>query len=267
MDINNPKYGTVFMVSGGQQDNTLNKAQIEEYVKCKDDPIYFITNYVYVRNPIHGYMLFDLHPYQDDMIELCDEEQFSIIRGTRQVGMTSTAWAYLLWYAIFKRDSTILITSDKHESSKMIMQDIQCAIELLPKWIYGGTSTWNKMSLEFDNGSRILTSAATVNTARGMSLSVLYCDNFAYIPERTQVEFWESVYPAIATNSKCIISSTRSSKYNLFDDIRKSAESRTSQFVAMDIPWYAPPNRGREFKKETIKMIGKDQWNLEYTFR
>jgi hypothetical protein len=60
--------------------------EIEEYIKCKDDPIYFIENYVYVVHPDKGKVLMKLFPYQKEMILSYITNRKTISLTGRQLG-------------------------------------------------------------------------------------------------------------------------------------------------------------------------------------
>ena len=127
------------------------------------------------------------------------------------MGKTTTAAGYLLWYAMFVPDSTILIAAHKYSGAQEIMQKIRYAYELMPDHIRAGVTSYNKGSIEFENGSRIVAQATTENTGRGMSITLLYCDEFAFVRPTIAKEFWTSISPTLATGGKAIITSTPNS--------------------------------------------------------
>lgn len=154
---------------------TFSTVQAAELIKCKKDPVYFAETYVRVQHPTKGAIPFNLYDYQRDMINMYHENRWSVSLTGRQQGKTAVAAAYLLWFAMFNDDKTILITANLMAQALEIMERIRFAYEELPLWIKAGVTTYNKGSLGFDNGSRIIARATTPNAGRGLSISLLYC--------------------------------------------------------------------------------------------
>lgn len=149
--------------------------QVRELALCAQDPVYFIDTYCWVQHPIRGKVRFRLYDYQKDLIQCYHVNRYSINMLGRQMGKTACAAAYLLWYAMFIPDSTILIAAHKYAGAQEIMQRVRYAYETLPVWLKAGVTSYNKGSIDFDNGSRIVSTTTTETTARGMSLSLIYC--------------------------------------------------------------------------------------------
>lgn len=151
--------------------------QIAEIKKCKEDPVYFCKNYVYIQHPSRGQILFKLYDYQEEIIRNYQEHKYNILLSARQTGKTETTAAYLLWYALFHKRKNILIASNKSDNAMMIIERIQNAYEELPHWLKFGidADNWNKHRCSFENGSTILSQATTEKTGRGFSISLLYC--------------------------------------------------------------------------------------------
>ena len=152
--------------------------ELEEFAKCADPvsgPKYFLSRYFYIQHPVRGKLQYQPFDYQDELIDIYHENRYSINLLGRQMGKTTTASGYLLWYAMFVPDSTILIAAHKYTGSQEIMQRIRYAYESCPDFIRAGATSYNKGSLEFDNGSRIVSTTTTENTGRGMSITLLYC--------------------------------------------------------------------------------------------
>ena len=126
----------------------------------------------------------------------------------RQTGKSTCAAGYLLWYAMFKSDSTILIAAHKYSGAQEIMSRVRFAYESLPNFIRAGVTAYNRNSIEFDNGSRIIAQATTETTGRGLSLTLIYLDEFAFVPPRIASEFWTALSPTLSTGGKCLITST-----------------------------------------------------------
>ena len=157
--------------------NEFTEKQIVEFNRCASDPVYFMCNYVYIKHPIKGQILFDMYEYQKDLIALYTGNRYSIVLSARQTGKTETTCAYLLWFAIFNFDKMIVVASNKSSNAMEIIGKIRYAYEELPDWLKPGVNedSWNKHELAFDNKSRIVSQATSADTGRGLAISLLYC--------------------------------------------------------------------------------------------
>lgn len=240
-----------------------NVAQLK---RCSRDPIYFIENFVKIKHPTKGQLPFKLRHYQKNMIMMFMENRYNIILSARQTGKSETVAAFLLWYAIFNFDKTILIVSNNGANAKEILSKIKYAYEELPDFIRPGVdpSTYNKHEIVFDNLSRIITKATTSDAARGLAISLLYCDEFAFVSENIQEEFWDAVLPTLSTGGACIISSTPNGDSNLFASLYRGAELKSNAFNPLHVKWDEAPGRDEKFKAEQIALIGYRKWLQEY---
>ena len=184
--------------------------EMREMRRCAQDPIYFIRNYVKVQHPTKGIVPLDLYDFQEDMVRTYKDNTWCITLTSRQVGKTTTAMAFLLWYACFNDDKTVLVASNRKSNALEIIDRIRTAYEYLPAWLKPAVTDdgWNKLSVCFDNGSRILSDATTEKTGRGLSISLLMCDEFAFVKKNIQELFWGSILPTLSTGGACIICST-----------------------------------------------------------
>ena len=254
--------------------------QVAEIAKCMNDPVYFCKNYVYILHPSKGEILFKLYDYQEEIIRNYQKHKYNILLSARQTGKTETTAAYLLWYALFHKKKNILIASNKSDNAMMIIERIQNAYEALPHWLKQGidADNWNKHRCSFENGSTILSQATTEKTGRGFSISLLYCDEFAFVPYHVQKKFWESVYPTLTEGEGCIISSTPNGDSDLFAEMWRKADLEGEndgvetedeidtdiKFHAKWIKWDMPPKRDEAFKREKIHILGMRSWRQEY---
>lgn len=245
---------------------TYTRDQFQEIMRCAADPAYFIKNYVYILHPVKGRIKFSLYDYQHDMVDLYHKSQRAIVLSARQTGKTETICAYLLWFAIFHEEVTILIASNKSRGAMEIISKIQNVYEYLPHWLKPGINddSWNKHECNFDNKSRIVSTTTSKDSGRGMSISLLYCDEFAFVPNNIQNKFWTSISPTLSTGGRCIISSTPNGNSDLFAQLWRGAQNKTNDFAFMHVPWDAPPGRDDEFKKEQIGLLGKRKWLQEF---
>ena len=253
--------------------------QILELNKCMDPksgPLYFCKNYCMIQHPTKGSMKFEMYKYQEGLVATYHDNRFAIAMLPRQTGKTTCAAAYLVWYAMFVPDSQILIAAHKFTGAQDIMNRVRYTYEALPDFLRAGAYSYNRNTLEFDNGSRIKATTTTENTGRGMSLSVIYCDEFAFVqPPSKASEFWTSLAPTLATGGKCIITSTPNSDEDQFALIWKEANKRTDDygnelpvgkngFAAFKASWREHPERTEEWAREERARIGEERFRREH---
>lgn len=251
--------------------------QIREFIKCADPvtgPQYFLDNFFYIQHPTRGRMLYHPFDYQKRLIDVYHKYRFSISMLPRQTGKSTSAAGYLLWYAMFVPDSTILVAAHKYTGSQEIMQRIRYAYESVPDHIRAGATNYNKGSIEFDNGSRIVSATTTENTGRGMSISLLYADEFAFVRPTIATEFWTSISPTLATGGKAIITSTPNSDEDQFallwkgankceDEYGNPTEVGQNGFKAYRAFWHEHPDRDENWAQQQRAALGVDRFRRE----
>lgn len=268
------------IIKSPYQQVNFSEEQIREFVKCAmpdSGPQYFMENYFYIQHPTKGKMLYHPFEYQRRLIDTYHFNRFSISLMPRQTGKTTSAAGYLLWYAMFIPDSTILIAAHKYSGAQEIMQRVRYAYELCPDWIRAGVTSYNKGSIDFENGSRIVSQTTTETTGRGMSISLLYCDEFAFVRPTIAKEFWTSISPTLSTGGKAIITSTPNSDEDQFAYIWKQANKQIDEygnertdglgingFRAYQANWWEHPDRDDQWKKEEIGRIGEERFRREH---
>ena len=222
-------------------------------------------------------MLFEPYEYQERLLQSYHDFRFNINMLPRQSGKTTCASAYLLWFAMFHPDQTILVAAHKYTGSQEIMQRIRYGYELCPDYIRSGVVSYNKGSIDFDNGSRIVSATTTGNTGRGMSISLLYCDEFAFVQPNIATEFWTSISPTLATGGRAIITSTPNSDEDEFAIIWKESQNQFDEygderkdglgingFHGFRAEWHEHPDRGEEWRKTEMGRIGEERFRREY---
>jgi len=252
--------------------------QIRDFMRCADPatgPQYFLDNYFYIQHPTRGKMVYHPFDFQKRLIDTYHNYRFSVSLMPRQTGKTTSAAGYLLWYAMFKPDSTILIAAHKYTGAQEIMQRIRYAYELCPDHIRAGATSYNKGSIEFENGSRIVSQTTTETTGRGMSITLLYCDEFAFVRPTIAKEFWTSISPTLSTGGKAIITSTPNSDEDQFALIWKGSQKRLDEygndtelgvngFRGFQASWDEHPDRDEQWMKDEIGRIGEDRFRREH---
>ena len=249
------------------QEFEYTEEQLRELKKCSKDPIYFITKYVKIQHPKLGSVPFEMYNYQKELIHNFQNHKYNILLSARQTGKSTVVAIYLLWYTIFHDDKTVLIVSNKNSNSMEIITRIRYAYESLPNWIKPGVMEdgWNKHNVGFDNSSRILSEATTEQSGRGLSISLLFCDEFAHVKNNIQEEFWTSIQPTLSTGGDCIIASTPNGDTNLFAQLWRQAETGINNFHPRWVKWDEPPGRDEKFKKDQIGNLGSEQkWRQEF---
>jgi hypothetical protein len=266
------------LIKRAHSTTAFTQEQLTELAKCSDPingPEYFMSNYFYIQHPTQGQMLYQPFEYQRKLIHTYHANRFSISMLPRQVGKSTSAAGYLLWYAMFVPDSTILVAAHKFTGSQEIMQRIRYAYELCPDYIRAGAVSYNKGSIDFDNGSRIVSSTTTETTGRGMSISLLYCDEFAFVRNTIAKEFWTSISPTLATGGKCIITSTPNSDEDQFATLWKGANKCVDEFGnATDVGingfkayrsyWHEHPDRDEKWASEQRQQLGEERFRREH---
>ena len=265
------------LVKRAHKTQKFSEGQLEEFIKCANTdngPNYFMSNYFHIQHPVQGKMLYKPFPFQKTLVNSYHNNRFSINLLSRQMGKTTTAAGYLLWHAMFIADSTILIAAHKFSGAQEIMQRIRYAYELCPDHIRAGVTNYNKGSIEFENGSRIVAQATTENTGRGMSITLLYCDEFAFVRNTIATEFWTSISPTLATGGSAIITSTPNSDEDQFwllwtqandnvDEYGNESDAGTNGFAPYKCLWQEHPDRDEQWAIEERGRIGDERFRRE----
>lgn len=251
--------------------------QIRELQNCVRDPLYFCKNFVKVRDTQKGLVPFIPYPYQGRLITAFYERRFTVAMCARQLGKTTCAASFLLWEAMFRPDITILIVGNTYNMALEIMDRIRVSYENVPDHIRCGVREYNKGTITFDNGSKIVSRATTPNSGRGLSITRLYCDEYAYVPRNIQKAFWASIRPVLSTGGSCIITSTPKSDEDEFAQIYKSAcinkdeygnETNNglgaNEFFAITVPWFEHPARDEAWARTEKASIGEARFAQEF---
>jgi len=237
---------------------------VKEYAKCMHDPVYFAEKYVKVISLDMGLVPFKLYPYQHQMFDHFNSNRFSIVLACRQSGKSISSCAYLLWYALFHSEKTIAILANKGATAREMLGRITLMLENLPFFVQPGCKALNKGSIEFSNNSRIIAAATSGSSIRGMSVNLLYLDEFAFV-ERA-AEFYTSTYPVVSAGkeTKVIITSTANGIGNTFHKIWEGAVQKVNEFKSFRVDWWDVPGRDAEWKKQTVANTSQLQFDQEF---
>jgi len=241
------------------------KQQAEEYVKCMNDPIYFIRTYVKIVNVDLGLIHFDLYPFQEKMVNNFYENRFTICKIGRQSGKSITCIAFFLHYILFNKDVSVALLANKLATARELLGRLQMAYEHLPKWLQQGVVTWNKGNIELENGAKVMAAATSSSAIRGGSFNILFLDEFAFVPNELAEEFFNSVYPTISSgqSTKVIIVSTPQGM-NHFYKLWVDAEEGRNTYVPIEVHWSEVPGRDAKWKEMTIKNTSEQQFKQEF---
>ena len=248
----------------------FSEKQVEEYVRCAADPVYFIKNYVKIISLDKGTVPFSMYDFQEEMVELCHKNRFVISKMPRQSGKSTTVTSYLLHYILFNQSMSVALLANKLTTARELLGRLKLAYEFLPLWLQQGVLEWNKGSIVLENGSKVLASSTSSSAIRGGSFNCILLDEFAYVPQNVAEEFFSSVYPTITSGktTKVIITSTPNG-LNMFYKIWMNAnkqpnEEGKNEYCPMEVHWSDVPGRDEKWKKQTIANTSEEQFNTEF---
>ena len=246
-------------------EHAYTQEEVDEYIRCSKDPVYFAERYIKIVNVDRGLMPFEMWDFQKEMIRTYHESRFSITKCPRQVGKTTTSVAYLLWVTLFSADQNIAVLANKGSLARDILAKYQLAYENLPMWLQQGVITWNKGNVELENGSKIIAASTSSSAVRGGAFNIVFLDEFAFVPANIANEFFNSVYPVISSGktTKIIIVSTPNGM-NLFYKLWMDAIGKKNGYKTFEIHWSMVPGRDEKWREETIKNTSEEQFRQEF---
>ena len=238
--------------------------QVKEYTKCMQNPVYFAEKYIKIISLDEGLVPFALYPYQEEMFKHFNANRFSIVLACRQSGKSISSVAYLLWYAIFNPEKTIAVLANKGSTAREMLGRITIMLENLPFFLQPGCKIVNKSNIDFSNNSRIVAAATSGSSIRGMSVNLLFLDEFAFV--ENDAEFYTSTYPVVSAgaDTKVIITSTANGVGNVFHRIWEGATQGTNEYKPFRVDWWDVPGRDEEWKRQTISNTSELQFNQEF---
>ena len=238
---------------------------IVEFLKCKEDPVYFANNYMKIVSLDEGLVQFKPYDFQEKLINNFHDNRFNICKMPRQTGKSTTSVAYLLHYCVFNDSVNIGILANKAATARDLLGRLQIAYENLPKWMQQGIISWNKGSLELENGSKILAASTSASAVRGMSFNILFLDEFAFVPNHIAEAFFSSVYPTITSGktTKVIMVSTPHGM-NHFYRYWHNAQRGKNEYTPTEVHWSEVPGRDASWKAQTISNTSEQQFKVEF---
>ena len=239
--------------------------QVKEFIKCKEDPVYFANNYIKIVSVDEGLVPFNIYPFQEKLIKNFHNHRFNICKMPRQSGKSTTVVSYLLHYVVFNDNVNVGILANKASTAKDLLGRLQKSYENLPKWMQQGVQVWNKASLELENGSKIIAASTSASAVRGMSFNIIFLDEFAFIPNHIAEDFFSSVYPTISSGktTKVIIVSTPKGM-NHFYRLWHDSERGRNEYIPTEVHWTEVPGRDAAWKTQTISNTSEQQFQQEF---
>ena len=242
----------------------LTEDQVREFVRCSQDPVYFIENYVKIITLDKGFVQICLYPFQRQAITDINENRRVIVKAGRQVGKTTMVVGYILWYILFNEDKFVAILANKAPTAREILNRIKIAYESLPLWLQQGVRVWNKGDIELENNCRVMATSTASSAIRGYSISLLYLDEFAFVPTNIADEFFTSVYPTISsgTQSKILISSTPNGMNHYYRMWTEAVEGQNG-FKHIEANWRQVPGRDQAWADDQRRILGEEKFLQE----
>jgi len=248
-----------------ENQNNLRQIVKDEFLKCATDPVYFFKKYAKISHPTKGKILFDLYPFQEDTLHQLQQNRYNIILKSRQMGISTLTAGHALHEMMFNEDFKILVIATTQEVAKNLVEKVQLMFEFMPNFLKQGLSIVNnnKLSLTFSNGSSIKAVSSSPEAARSSALSLLICDEFAFIEAAEKI--WISAQMTLATGGKCIILSTPNGTGNTFhelwtkSEVGESVEEGMETFNTINLPWYLHPDRDQKWRDNQDHHLGKRQ--------
>ena len=237
---------------------------VEEFLKCKEDPIYFAERYIQIVHVDRGLIPIELYDYQKEIIEKITHNRRVTVVTSRQAGKTTTAAAVILHFILFNEHKTVALLANKGDAAREILERVKLAYENLPDWLQSGVSEWNKGSIELENGCKVLAAATSSSAIRGKSISLLYIDEAAFVDNWD--EFFASVFPTISSGetTKILFTSTPNGLNHFYKTCMGAKAEHDSKdwngYEYVEVPWQRVPGRDEKWQQETLAAM---DWDLE----
>jgi hypothetical protein len=248
-----------------QYRHSFTQKELDEYLKCADDPVYFARKYIKIINVDRGLIPFEMWDFQERMLQTFHDNRFSICKLPRQVGKSTTSVAYILHQVLFNENFVVAILANRAPTARELLGKLKLAFEYLPMFLKQGIKEWNKGSIYLANGSRVLADSTSGSSVRGFSFNLIFLDEFAFVPNNIAEDFFNSTYPTISSGktSKVVIVSTPNGM-NLFYKMWTKAVEKTSTYMPIEIHWSMVPGRDEAWAQETIRNTSQRQFDQEF---
>lgn len=246
-------------------DFIFTREQIEERVRCAQDPLYFIEKYMKIVHVDRGLVPFSMYSFQKELLTSYIDNRFTIAKLPRQVGKSTVTIAYILWVVLFGPMQNIAILANKAATARDILSKLRLAYEHIPLWMQQGVHIWNKGSIELENGSKVIAAATASSSARGNTFNVIFLDEFAFVPQNIAEEFVTSVYPTISSgNTTKVIMVSTPNGMNLFYRYWTDAINGRNLYKPIEAHWSVVPGRDEKWAEDQMKQLGQEKFDQEF---
>ena len=235
----------------------LKQAIKQNYIKCVQDPSYFINQYCTIQHPQRGKIKFKLYPFQYDVLKEYQSHDYNVILKSRQLGISTLSAAYSLWLMLFQNDKNVLVIATTKDTAKNLITKTRVMYEGLPVWLKTQIVENNKLSLIFKNGSQIKAIASNESAGRSEALSLLILDEAAFIDKIDTI--WTAAQQTLATGGRCLAISTPNGVGNWFHKTWIDAQDGVNKFNTVKLHWSAHPERDQSWRDEQDKNLGPSQ--------
>lgn len=230
---------------------------VEEWIRCREDPIYFAENYIKIINRQGNFEVIELYDYQKEIIRSVIENRATIAECARQSGKTTAMTALICWYVIFNANRSVAILANKEKTAIEILHRIRRAYEALPDWLQQGVESWGKTQIELENNSTVFAAATSNDNIRGFSIDLLFIDEAAWI--ENWEDFWTSVSPTVAAKDHgriCLVSTVNG--LNHFYQITQNARHKRNNYNLISVTWQSVPGRDKKWYEATLSDLNGD---------
>lgn len=244
--------------------------QVQEWLKCAQDPIYFAEKYIQIVHVDHGLIPIRLYDYQKDIINRITTSRRVAVCTSRQAGKTTTAAAIILHYILFNNHKEVALLANKGDAAREILERVKLSYESLPDWLQQGVVEWNKGNIELENGCKVLAAATSSSAIRGRSISLLYIDEAAFV--EGWEEFFASVFPTISSGqtTKILFTSTPNGLNHFYGICMGAQADRDSKefngYEYIEVPWQRVPGRDEKWRHETLSAMNFDMEKFAQEF-
>lgn len=212
------------------------KEEIDEWMRCKNDIIYFVEKYCKLMTP-EGIKNVTLRDYQVDYLRHLEKNRLSIMLSARQAGKTTTSALFMLHYICFNVDKNSLVLGNKRKTAVEILDKAKKIYIELPFFLRPGIYKWNEAEIVLDNGCRLMAEATTINSGISFTFHCVLADEFAHIAPNIIEKFYNNLFPTItAGRARFMITSTQNG-YNLFYRLYKAAEAGENEYKHFEVTW------------------------------
>ena len=179
-----------------------------------------------------------------------------ILNCSRQSGKSTTTAILALWEAIYKPKSVIVLDSPSLRQSQELMYKFSDFLARIDAKVKLDSDT--KLSVRFNNGSRVLALPGSEKTIRGLSAVTLFIeDEAAAVPD----DLYKSIRPMLAvSHGRLVLMSTPRGMQGHFHEIWERGEG----WEKVEIHVSDCPRISRDFLAEERRELGPLWYEQEY---